>query len=384
MQAGRIASALVAFVIDSVEPDLELIKQADHEELFNFSKSHSVDNIVGIALEKLNMMPEQYEQAYSRARKIGLMREATQELETQDLLEEFERRGIRYMLLKGSVMKHLYPTPDLRSMCDVDILYDTAHFDELEQIMTQRGYRFKESEGFYVSYIKKPFMNFELHGIPMNADIPLYNKYFGENFRHAVSDGGMSMVYPDEDFFVFMVAHLAKHYFLGGTGLRSLADIWLYLRRKPGLDMAKVKAKLKEIELDEFIDVIIGVNGVLFEGKVPTSVQNDIIDYIFHSGTYGTEENHKAENVKNLSKGRYVISRLFPGREFMSINYPLVKKCVLLMPLMWIVRLLTVAVKKGYKGSDVDVVLGVSGAQIDARKIPGSPFEHKEKGSLMK
>lgn len=378
MEVGVIAARLIAYVIDGVDPKLEKDMSIDHDALYAFSKSHSVDNIAGIALKKLNIMPPQYEKAYEKAYKISRAREATQELETQDIIEELECRGIKHMLLKGSVMKNLYPSPELRSMCDVDILYDTAHLVELEEIMTERGYELKEASGtggINVSYVRKPFMNIEFHGVLMDSDIPLYNAYFGNDFEHTVADKGCRVKYPDEDFFVFMMAHLAKHYFHGGTGIRSLADIWLFLRKKPSLDMKAVREKLKIIRLDKFTDIIIGVNGVLFDGKEPTAQQSDIINYIFHSGTYGTAQHHSAEGIKQISKRQYVLKRLFPDREFMSINYPAVKKCALLLPLFWLIRLVKVAVKKGYKGSDVDLVMSLDESRLDARKIPGCPFD---------
>ncbi len=385
METGLTAARLVAYVVGGTEPDRDLIAQTDQRALFEFSKSHSVDNIVCIALEKLNMMPEQYRQAYARSYKISRVREATQELETQEICGELERLGIRHMLLKGSVMKHLYPTPDLRSMCDVDILYDKAYADRLGAVMEECGYSLYEASGtndVNLSYLKKPFMNIEFHGVLMDKDIPLYNAYFGENFEHTVPDEGCRVKYPDEDFFVFMMAHLAKHYFNGGTGLRSLADIWLYLRSKPELDMAAVRAKLREIELDEFADIITGVNGVLFDGNDPTVQQSEIIDYIFHSGTYGTLNHKSADNMQGRSKSRFLLHRLFPGRDFMAINYPAVRKCAVLLPLFWVVRLLKVLFKKDYKGSDVSMVMSLSGSQLDAREIPGKPemnYNHNRK-----
>jgi len=376
MEAGLIAARLMAFAIDGVDPGLDKNAEIDHEELMAFARSHSIANVICVALEKLNMMPPQYASEYSRLYKTGLMREATQEIETQDISEELCSRGIKHMLLKGSVMKYLYPSPDLRSMCDVDILYDTAYRNELEEIMTERGYTLADASGtdkVNLSYIKKPFMNIEFHGVLMDKDIPLYNSYFGNNFEHTVADGDFKAKYSDEDFFVFMAAHLAKHYFNGGTGIRSLADIWLYLCKKPELDTDAVRAKLKEIELDEFIDIIIGVNGVLFEGKEPTDLQSEVIDYIFHSGTYGTQAHKTVENMDDSGKVEFLVRRLFPNKEFMAINYPLVGKCVLLLPFFWIIRLFRVLLKKEYKHSDVSTVMKLDSSQIDARKIPGKP-----------
>ena len=216
-------------------------------------------------------------------------------------------------------------------------------------------------------------MNIEFHGVLMDKDIPLYNSYFGNNFEHTVTDGDFRVKYPDEDFFIFMVAHLAKHYFNGGTGIRSLADIWLYLRKKPELDTDKVRVKLREIELDEFLDIIIGVNGVLFEGKEPTDLQSEVIDYIFHSGTYGTKAHKDTDNMEGSGKLKFLLRRLFPGKEFMAINYPAVGKCALLLPLFWIIRLFRVLFKKEYKNSDVSAVMALDSSLIDARKIPGKP-----------
>lgn len=376
MEAGLIAARLMALAIDGVDPGLDKNTEIDHKELLTFARSHSIANVIAVALSKLNIMPPQYASEYDRSYKTGLVREATQEIETQDLSEELCSRGIRHMLLKGSVMKYLYPSPDLRSMCDVDILYDTAHKDRIEEIMTERGYTLAEASGtdnVNISYIKKPFMNIEFHGVLMDMDVPLYNSYFGENFEHTVSDGEFVAKYPDEDFFVFMAAHLAKHYFNGGTGLRSLADIWLYLRKKPELDMNKVRAKLREIELDEFVDIIIGVNGVLFEGKEPTALQSEVIDYIFHSGTYGTQAHKVTDNMNNSGKLKFLIRRLFPDKKFMAINYPAVGKCAVLLPLFWVVRLFRVLFRKEYKNSDVSMIMTLDSSQIDARKIPGKP-----------
>ncbi len=378
MSIGIAASRLMAYATDGIPFEKELLDGVDYEQLFKFSKAHSVANLVGYALKKLNMLPEEYAAPFTKELKLSMVREATQELETQEIAAELEKRSIRYMILKGSVMKHLYPLPYLRSMCDVDIQYDTAFKNQLDDFMPELGYEKAEvsgTDGINISYLKRPFMYIEFHGALMDKDVPLYNEYFGTDFQRTVPVRGCEVKYSDEDFFVFMAAHLAKHYFLGGSGLRSLLDIWLYLRKKPQLNREYVFKELKKIKLDEFMKIMLSVNEVLFEGAKPTQRQRSIISYIFSSGTYGTASNSSAEAIKSQSKSSFLKERLFPSRDFMAINYPAVKKCVLLLPLFWIVRLISVFLKKGYKGSDVDMVMNVDASQIDARKIPGNPKE---------
>lgn len=378
MNIGIIASRLMAYAAEGIPINKEKLGDIDYEKLFKFSKAHSAANLVGYALQKLDMLPDEYAAPFLKELKLSMVREATQELETQEIAAQLEKRGIRYMLLKGSVMKQLYPLPYLRSMCDVDIQYDTAFKARLDDFMPDLGYEKAETsgtEGVNIAYRKKPYMYIEFHGALMDKDVPLYNRYFGTDFERTIPVKGCEVKYSDEDFFVFMAAHLAKHYFLGGSGLRSLLDIWLYLRKKPELNKEYIFAELKKIKLDEFINIMLGINAVLFEGAKPSEQQKDIISYILSSGTYGTTANKSAELIKNQSKGSYVKQRLFPDREFMAINYPVVKKCVLLMPLFWIIRLVSVFLKKGFKGSDVEKVMNVEASKIDARKIPGNPKE---------
>ena len=86
--------------------------------------------------------------------------------------------------------------------------------------------------------------------------------------------------------------------------------------------------------------------------------------------------------MQGRSKSRFLLHRLFPGRDFMAINYPAVRKCAVLLPLFWVVRLLKVLFKKDYKGSDVSMVMSLSGSQLDAREIPGKPemnYNHNRK-----
>ena len=66
MEPGIVAAKLMAYVIDGVDLQLQTDMSIDHGALFKFAKSHSIDNVIGLALEKLNMMPPQHRQDYSK------------------------------------------------------------------------------------------------------------------------------------------------------------------------------------------------------------------------------------------------------------------------------------------------------------------------------
>lgn len=367
----------MAFAIDGVEPQIDKNIQIDGARIFELSKAHGVANIVGFALERLGLMPQEVAPAFKKERLLAMRRTVEQESELAKIRTALQEKNIRYMLLKGCVIKQLYPSPDMRTMCDIDLEYDTARLHEVEGILVSLGFEKGEASGtggVNISFMKKPFVHIELHGVLMDTDIPLYNAYFGTGFKRAISAGGSEMKYTDEDFFVFMAAHTAKHYFLGGTGLRSIVDMWLYFRKKPNLDREYIFNELKKIRLDEFVKVMLEVAGVLFEGAEPTPTQKNIIDYIADSGAYGTVQHHSAIGLAEQSKSGYIRRRLFPSVEFMAINYPAVKKCVLLLPLFWVIRLVSTLFNKGFAGSDVDMVMSLSDTALNARSIEGNPF----------
>ena len=374
METGFVAARLVAYVLGSVEPKLN--GGINFAELLDFSKEQSIAGLVCFALEKLGRLPPEYASAFVREKKLAMAREATQEIETQEIAQELNSRSIRFMLLKGCVLKKLYPTEWLRTMCDVDIQYDTAHIDQIHEIMRERGYELVSAsgtDGVNLAFRRRPFMNLEFHGVLMDTDIPAYNAYFGTDFRRTLPLAGSEVCYSDEDFFVFMAAHTAKHYFLGGTGLRSVADMWLYLKKKPQLDREYVFAQLREIELDVFVKRLLGAAEVLFEGAEADEKTLNICRYVFNSRTYGTQAHFSTRKVENGNRAAYLLDRLFPNAEFMSINYPLVKKAKILLPLFWLVRLVRAVFGGGLEHSDASAVLSLPKGSFDARDIEGKP-----------
>ncbi len=381
METGYFAAALIGSALGGKAALPTQGETIDFDALYSFSQEHNILPLIAYGLKKAELLPAEQKGRFANALHLAMAVEATQETYLQRLSEAFREKEIKFMPLKGCVMKHLYPYPFLRTMCDLDIQYDTARKDEVNEILLQNGFSFEEASGtggVNLSFRKPPYLHIEMHGVLMDADVPLYNRYFGRNFERTVPKNGSEVMFRDEDFFVFMVAHFAKHYFSGGTGLRSLADLWLYIRKKPELDIRYIYQELKEINLDGFTKTILGVAGVLFDGKPADEKQTNICQYLFNSKAYGTKEHQDTRTADSSDRSDYLKKRLFPDAEFMAINYPAVKKCRLLLPLFWLIRLITVLFSGRAKNSDVTAVLSASTETLDARNIDGKPIIVKD------
>ncbi len=86
-----------------------------------------------------------------------------------------------------------------------------------------------ESNHEYV-WDKKNMLHVELHKML----IPSYNKdyyaYFGDGWRLAKKYDGSEFKMSDEDTFVYIFTHFAKHYRDAGIGIRHITDIYVYLK----------------------------------------------------------------------------------------------------------------------------------------------------------
>ncbi len=374
MEIGYTAAALIGLVLGGrASPPAGEI---DYDALYRFAREHNIVPLIAFGLKKAGLLPPEQAARFGNDLRVAMAMDATQEVYLQRLSEAFRAADVRFMPLKGSVMKHLYPQPFLRTMCDIDIQYDTARRNDVNGILLANGFALDEvsgTDGVNLSYRKPPYLHVEMHGVLMDADAPLYHRYFGRDFERTVPKNGSEVRFSDEDFFVFMTAHLAKHYFSGGTGLRSVADVWLYLKKKPALDMEYVTGELKKIELDRFLPIILGAAGVLFDGDPADEQQKAVCSYLFDSNAYGTAEHQATRQADSSRRGEYLKKRLFPDAAFMAINYPVVKKCKFLLPLFWLIRLITVLFTGRGKNNDVTAVLSASRQTLDARNIPGKP-----------
>lgn len=272
----------------------------------------------------------------------------SQMLEFEALTRQFEAAGIDYMPLKGSVLKLLYPMPEMRTMSDIDILIRTEQYAKIKKIMRALGYR-EGTESDHELHWSKLDVHIELH----KCLIPSYNEdyyaYFGDGWQraHLCAVGSSRYQMTPEDEFIYLFCHFAKHYRDGGIGIKHLADLWVYRRHYPNLDEAYLRTELEKLSLAVFYDNITATCAVWFEAAAPSAMTEFISEVIFSSGAYGCEENHRAAwAMRNWGEGtsgkrarrRWNFERVFPPYQRMCLKYPILKKLPFLLPAFWVIR----------------------------------------------
>ncbi|MGH9847318.1 MAG: nucleotidyltransferase domain-containing protein, partial [Blastocatellia bacterium] len=113
------------------------------------------------------------------------------------ILAEFDRHGIRALVLKGSALVHLiYPEPNLRPACDIDLLVDPAARPRAEQAILSLGYRLTNTYNFEAQYFRRK--NNVEHLLDLHwklSDSPFLSPLFAfeELFDRSIPINGLSI-----------------------------------------------------------------------------------------------------------------------------------------------------------------------------------------------
>ncbi len=277
-----------------------------------------------------------------------------QQYELGRLFATFDGHAIDYMPLKGTLLKALYPKPEMRPMGDADVLIRTSQYEQIRPLMQELGFTEKLESDHEFVWTKGPVC-IELH----KRLIPSYNKdyyaYFGDGWRLAKVKDGVRYAMTDEDQFVYLFTHFAKHYRDAGIGLRHMVDLWVYKTAHRDLDEAYIRSELKALQLDVFYTHICHTLAVWFEGAQADERADFITAILFNSGVYGTNESRllsaALKKAKTTGNARSVRTKSFFAKVFLPYTamcgkFPVLKKAPFLLPVFWLVRIVTVVLFK--------------------------------------
>ena len=357
---------LLACALNDAAPKKELIPEKDVDVLYRYAKHHSVGALVSLALEKVGMAPAESIAERNMAIRKTMLLDAGR----AELFSRFRENGIRYMPLKGVIIKELYPSIGLRQMSDNDILIDPEYRERARDIMVELGYTVDHyMRNNHDVYTKAPVYNYEIHiSLFELSNRKTFAEYFDDVFGAGVQDERDPYLYSmtDEYYYLYMKAHEYKHHTNGGTGIRSLLDTYVFLRAKESsLDRTHLEGELSKLEILDYerdtralalkiFDTEFSERNLreyLKNRKKPSDLLSDderiFLDEFFLAGTYGTVftmlknslDQVEKEGDGRLVKLKYIFGKVFRNADFYKENYPFLYKTRILLPVAVLCRL---------------------------------------------
>lgn len=342
------------------QPIPEIPEGVTLQALFTFAKRHSVEALIFHGLEQLDMDEEDpvWQNWCNRAQMI--LTQSIVQLADRDLIiDELTSEGIELLPVKGCWVKELYPEIDYRQMSDLDMLIRKEDCDKIHAKMLELGYSVNEEIGraIHISYMKKPYMEVELHKRLLPWDDP-HHKYYDNIWEKAVAVAENAHLYQlkAEDEYIYYILHMYRHVVDAGVGIRMFLDSVVYRNAYPDMDRDYLKKELKELDVWKFTQQVETLADCWFlTGEEIPSELLSLAENALTDGIYGTEERMIQKRMETLEKKyknplirtiAYWSSRIFLSREEMECWYPWLENLPWLLPVCWCMRLIEAVLKK--------------------------------------
>lgn len=314
---------------------------------------HHVESLACYALKSIPDAPEEIRSELSAAHKERLFLDAQQDYAAAIVRDALTAAEVPHILLRGALLKQDYPSPDMRSMSDLDYLVRVEDYPKIRTAMESAGGRHAHTDGGHYSFVLPPQVAVEFHPNLIYTASPV-GTAINPGWQYVKPGSGpYALELTEEGFYLNMICHLAYHFAKGGTGARSVLDIWVYRHRHtPQPDRAFVDRELRRAGLLDFAGQVEALSEAWFGGGAMTPELEELSEYILTSGVYGTQT-RAVLNAASFSGGgtgrSALVSRAFYPRRELENRFPWTRGRPWLLPAAWCLRAVkAVTVHRGH------------------------------------
>lgn len=342
--------------------DEQLFQEENLIELFKTAKRFDMTPTAAFALRNCELVKNEKALKYlERERVLAVSRYERLEYSVNELKDIFEREKLPFIMLKGAVIRKMYPNPAERTSCDVDVLVKTEDLERAANALTAAGYDKTERGTHDVGFVSPGGVTTELHFALVNFGQDAASKVLSDPFSDAKNDGGSEYALSPETFYFYHIAHAAKH-FDGGFGIKPLVDL-LLIKKNVKPDEEKLSAMLEAGGLKKFEEGCVKLAEAWFCGGERNELINTMERHIERGGVYGSLENNVTVNqVRKKGKVRYFFSRMFLPYDKLKLYYPSLENRKILLPFYQIRRWFSVLFggRVGRTVSEISLNAGVT------------------------
>lgn len=342
--------------------------------LFKLAASHHVLPMIYEAVYSCPAAKLSGGQAVQAAKTESVQLMLLQVQKTRAFLEAYKalkEAGAHPVVVKGIILRDLYPKPDLRLSADEDVLIRPEEFSVCDKVLKEKG--LLSPEGDHEKDYEIPYTSpqnplyIELHKYLFPPEQDAYgdfNSFFEdvhENAKETDAAGEKILTMAPSDHLFYLICHAFKHFLHSGFGIRQAADIALFAKKyADDINRDELAKKCKKINADKFAAALFKIGEKYLDIDIPqadafSGLQEEEIDEgplfedILDAGIYGgSSESRKHSSTVTLNaaaakkKGKRnssVIRSLFPKAKDLKGRYAYLEKYPVLLPIAWAERI---------------------------------------------
>ena len=310
--------------------DENILSEEFLTELYKLSKSHDMAHIVGSALASSGQLPKnEIGKKFEKQTFMSVFRYERLNYEYAQICSVLENNKIKFVPLKGAIVRNYYPKPWMRTSCDIDILICEEDLDKAVDVLCgSLSYTADEEKNYHdISLFSNSGIHLELHFSILenmeNIDRMLSKVW---DYCHSEIDGGYKCLQTNEYFMFHHVAHMAYHFVHGGCGIKPFADLYLLLD-KMKFDDNTVVEYCNECGIGRFYSEVKALANVWFGGAEHTELTLQMEEFLLLGGVYGSQKNLAAvHHVKHGGRFGYILSRIWLPLDSLKLIYPSLEK----------------------------------------------------------
>ncbi len=324
------------------EAEVAQLKSAEaREQLYRISAAHDLQHMVGASLYKLDSTYDgQVMQDFKESQLQAALRYTGMAAEQERISRALSEAKIPHILLKGALIRQYYPSPEMRTSCDIDVLIKNEDLDSASATLVEKlTYTKHKAGGHDVQFVSPTGVHLELHFTLAEENDTSPAADILRNVWSTVTPSDRLpylMDMPIEFAYFYHLAHMVKHFLYGGCGIRTIMDLWIFRHISP-LDRDSAQRLICEGNISVFTRTVEELAEAWFSEWdaefTDPELSAQVDDFIRSGGIYGNTENRVRMNrVEHKSNFEYIISRLFLPYDHMKYDYPILRKYRVLMP----------------------------------------------------
>ena len=319
-----------------------LITEDFLKDLYKLSRSHDLAHLVGDSLVKNGLIDENTEvgKRFVKERENAVFRVVKNDVELETITSVFDSVDIPYILLKGAIIRPLYPEIWMRTSCDIDVLVKREDLQKAMDVLeAQAFYKKGDIATHDASVYSSSGVHVELHYDLTDSDSkPEERELFNKVWELSKKSNGARYEMPEDVSYAYFISHMAKHVRFGGCGIRSFIDLWL-INNKTEYNGEKRDETLKKCGLLKFAQCVENLSSMWIEGKGGDDLTSELAEYVLKGGVYGSFENRvQTQQALKKNKFSYLLSRIFLSYDVLKFRFPILHKYKWLFPFCQVAR----------------------------------------------
>lgn len=375
-QAEKALFALVRnSLLNAPLPDDFSVSAGEWAEIFQLASDHDITQLLFDAVSRNHLLAES-SVGYQKGKeqyKLAMMRIIKIEEMQARIMRVLEEGGIDFVLLKGSVLRPLYPQAWMRTSCDIDLLVHAADMKSAGELMADKlAFTHSETVTMHdVSFYEDGGVHLELHYQLEHSD-QQQDAILSSVWKHVQRLPDLKHGYrlAPEFFAYYHLAHMKKHLIRnGGCGIRTFLDWWI-IEHRLSYDRAQLAQWLSQGGMARFVEAVSHLSRYWLEGGTISTLEEELSQYVLRGGCYGTKESQSViQFARADSKAALIFQRIFLPYRYLCLLYPWLSGRKWLYPVATIRRWLGIFDPRKRKSLSTEIKAGIQSAGGEQERV---------------